>query len=92
MSGAHSSKARTAVPHPRPTYDEARHHAHHTARGTFVGDDGTEVIPVPVLSRTPGEIRASPAWTGADTNAVLLSGGFSEDEIAGLRRDGVVGG
>jgi len=74
------------------TYDEARRHPHHRARGTFVGDDGTEVVPVPILSRTPGERRPSPAWVGADTDDVLSSNGFDAGEIARLRRHGAVGG
>jgi crotonobetainyl-CoA:carnitine CoA-transferase CaiB-like acyl-CoA transferase len=57
-----------------------------------VGDEGTEVVPVPRLSRTPGERRPSPAWIGADTDAVLSSCGFGPDEIGELRRSGVVGG
>ena len=74
------------------TYDEARAYPHHTDRGTFVGDDGTEVVPVPLLSRTPGERRPSPAWVGADTDVVLSSFGFDPEEIAELRRAGAVGG
>ena len=74
------------------TYDEARRYRHHTDRGTFVGEDSTEVIPVPVLSRTPGEIRASPAWTGADTDEVLREAGFDEEKVADLRSSGAVGG
>ena len=48
------------------TYDEARTYRHHLDRGTFIGDNGTEVVPVPILSRTPGEPGPSPAWIGAD--------------------------
>jgi alpha-methylacyl-CoA racemase len=74
------------------TYDEARVYQHHQDRGTFVGDDGTEVVPVPILSRTPGEVRPSPAWVGADTDAVLAAQGFSPEEIGALRAYGAVGG
>lgn len=74
------------------TFDEARRYHHHRDRGTFVGDDGTEVGPVPVLSRTPGEIRPSPAWVGADTDAVLTERGFEAAEIKALRDDGAIGG
>ncbi|MFT5200861.1 MAG: alpha-methylacyl-CoA racemase [Candidatus Aldehydirespiratoraceae bacterium] len=74
------------------TYDEARVYQHHQDRGTFVGHDGTEVVPVPILSRTPGEIRPSPAWVGADTEAVLAAQGFSRDEIDVLRAEGAIGG
>lgn len=74
------------------TYDEARVYPHHTDRGTFTGQSATEVVPVPRLSRTPGELRPSPAWVGADTDAVLSSFGFDSAEIAELRRSGAVGG
>jgi alpha-methylacyl-CoA racemase len=74
------------------TYDEARVYQHHQDRGTFVGDDGTEVVPVPILSRTPGEVRPSPAWVGADTDVVLAAQGFSPEEIGALRAEGAVGG
>ena len=74
------------------TYDEARVYPHHVDRQTFVGDEGTEVVPVPLLSRTPGERRGSPEWVGADTNSVLSSSGFDAREIAELRRRGAVGG
>jgi len=74
------------------TYDEARVYRHHVDRGTFTGDQGTEVVPVPILSRTPGEIRPSPAWVGADTDEVLRACGFNESEIADLRSEDAVGG
>ncbi|MEZ5247384.1 MAG: CaiB/BaiF CoA-transferase family protein [Acidimicrobiales bacterium] len=74
------------------TYDEARRYQHHVDRGTFVGEDHTEVVPVPVLSRTPGEIRPSPSWTGADTDDVLRAAGFDDESIAALRAAGAVGG
>ena len=74
------------------TYDEARVYQHHQDRGTFVGDNGTEVVPVPILSRTPGEVRPSPAWVGADTDVVLAARGFSPEEIGALRAEGAVGG
>ncbi|MDW3217294.1 MAG: CaiB/BaiF CoA-transferase family protein [Acidimicrobiales bacterium] len=74
------------------SFDEAREYAHHRDRGTFVGESHTEVVPVPILSRTPGEIRPSPAWVGADTDDVLTDWGFSESEISSLRSTGAVGG
>lgn len=46
---------------------------------------------VPVkLSETPGGVRVGPPGLGADTDAVLAAHGFSRDEIAALRADGVV--
>jgi len=74
------------------SFDEARTHPHHVARGTFVGDQGTEVVPVPVLSATPGAPGPSPRWIGADTDAVLAEAGFSVEEIAALRHADTIGG
>ena len=74
------------------SFDEARAYPHHADRGTFTGDAGTEVVPVPLLSRTPGETRPSPAWVGADTDAVLSGAGFDAAESAALRDEGVIGG
>ncbi len=46
---------------------------------------------VPVkLSASPGSVRTLPPQLGADTDAFLAANGFSGDEIAGLRRDGVI--
>lgn len=42
------------------------------------------------LSATPATIRRAPPTLGEDTSAILADLGFSDDEIQGLRRDGVV--
>ena len=74
------------------TFDEARAYGHHQDRGTFV-DGGAEMVPIPRLSRTPGELDGrSPHWPGADTDEVLREAGWDADAIAALRRDGVVDG
>lgn len=73
------------------SFTEARQHAHHVARGTFVPGAGMpEMVPTPRLSRTPGEPGTSPAWIGADTDAVLQESGFSEDEVSRLQAAGAV--
>ena len=73
------------------TFDEARVYGHHLDRGTFVDD--AELAVIPRLSRTPGELTGrSPSWAGADTDEVLLAAGWSTDEIASLRADGVIDG
>lgn len=72
------------------TFDEARVHPHNVARGVFI-DGSTETIVVPRLSLTPGDPgRPSPAYPGADTDAVLTERGFSVERIAALRQAGVV--
>jgi len=70
---------------------EAPHHPHAQARGAFVNIDGVpQPGPAPRFSRTPPEARIAPE-RGADTDAVLTEAGFSAADVAGLRREGVVG-
>jgi alpha-methylacyl-CoA racemase len=72
------------------TFSEARSYPHHVERGAFV-DDRPEGAIAPRLSRTPGDPRApSPAYPGADTDAVLTDYGFSSSEIADLRARGAI--
>ena len=73
-------------------FGEAHRHAHNVARRTFVPDPQgkRQVAPAPRLSRTPGQARASYAYAGADTDAVLAQFGVDEDEIARLRGIGAV--
>ena len=67
------------------TFDEARTYPHNVARDAFV-DGGTAVAVAPRLSRTPGDPRRpSPAYPGADTDAVLTEHGFDAAAIADLR-------
>jgi formyl-CoA transferase/CoA:oxalate CoA-transferase len=42
------------------------------------------------LSDTPGRIATVPPLAGADTDAVLAAAGLSAEDIAALRRDGIV--
>lgn len=67
------------------TFSEAREYAHHRERGIFVDGPMPEMVPTPLLSRTPGEPGPSPKWVGADTHAVLTENGFSAAEVATLR-------
>jgi formyl-CoA transferase len=45
---------------------------------------------VPKLLGTPGTVRSSAPRLGEDTDAVLRENGYSDDEIAALRRRGIV--
>jgi alpha-methylacyl-CoA racemase len=73
-------------------FGEAHTHPHNLARGVFVPDPSgrRQVAPAPRLSRTPGEARASYAYAGADTDAILGQFGFAEPDIARLRHIGAV--
>jgi alpha-methylacyl-CoA racemase len=68
--------------------DEAPDHPHNKARGTFVTVDGiVQPAPAPRFSRTPS---ATPTPPEAPSAEVLREWGFGEDEIATLRRAGVL--
>ena len=57
--------------------------------------DGRErhVLGTPVkLSRTPWRVSGRVAAYGADGDQVLLEAGFSSEEVAALRKDGVLCG
>lgn len=71
--------------------DEAPHHPHNMARGTFVTRDGvTQPAPAPRFSRTKPELPHSSPSPGAHTDSVLEWAGYSADEIEGLRAEGSV--
>lgn len=74
------------------SFDEAPHHPHNVARRSFVDVEGSapQLIPLPRLSRTPGEIRPTYAYPGVDTPVVLREFGFSDTEIESLAERGVV--
>lgn len=71
---------------------------HYAARGMIAeieARDGLKVkVPgvVPKLSGTPGSIRTTAPRLGEDTEAVLRSLGYSDQEIATLRAGNVIGG
>jgi crotonobetainyl-CoA:carnitine CoA-transferase CaiB-like acyl-CoA transferase len=48
------------------------------------------LAPTATLTRTPGRLERSLVSVGQDTDDVLGELGFSQDEIAGMRRDGVL--
>lgn len=68
------------------TMDEAETHPHNIARDIFFRHDGVlQPSPAPRFDRTPAGPVAPPQAPGADTEAVLLSLGYSTDDIAEMR-------
>jgi formyl-CoA transferase len=69
---------------------------HYHARGvieTVEGADGLKVqVPgiIPKLSQNPGSIRFRAPTLGEHTNAVLKSAGLSDEQIAILKKSGVL--
>lgn len=71
---------------------EAPEHPHNAARKTFVEVDGvTQPAPSPRFSRTQAEISHAARPPGADSSAVLNDAGFSDDQIAALKAQSVIG-
>jgi alpha-methylacyl-CoA racemase len=71
---------------------DAPHHRQAQARRAYVDVDGfLQPAPAPRFSRTPGCVRSAAPSRGAQGDTVLAECGFGPDEIAALRRAGVVG-
>jgi Predicted acyl-CoA transferases/carnitine dehydratase len=72
------------------TLEEALHHPHNVARGSFVDVDGAPMPgPAPRFSATPGAAGAVPE-VGGDTAAVLAELGYSPAEVGDLRAAGAI--
>jgi alpha-methylacyl-CoA racemase len=70
---------------------EAAGHPHNVARRVFVDVGGfSQPAPAPRFSRTPAAPVAPPAKPGEHTDAALADWGFTPEEIAALRTEGVV--
>jgi alpha-methylacyl-CoA racemase len=70
---------------------EAAGHPHVVARGMIVEHDGMEQpVPAPRFSRTEGEIGGPAPMPGQDTEAVLASFGFDDEEVERLLASGAV--
>jgi alpha-methylacyl-CoA racemase len=73
------------------TLEEAPLHPHNVARGTFIEVDGiVQPGPAPRFSRTPAGKPTPPEAPGERGNASLAQWGLTRDEIAGLKRAGVL--
>lgn len=70
---------------------EAPDHKQNKARGTYIEIDGVvQPAPAPRFSRTKPEVRHGARRAGIDGESILGSVGFSSDQIAELRRSGVL--
>lgn len=65
--------------------------AHAQARGMVVSTGGIDSVGTPIkFSRTPARMRHAPPAFAQDGDAVLAENGFSAEEIARLKRNGVL--
>ena len=70
---------------------EVVNHPHTKHREMVVELDGYQGTGIPTkLGRTPGSVRRKPPQFAADGQAILKEAGYSETEIDGLVKDGVV--
>jgi len=82
--------ARDACVAPVLTLEEAVHHPHNVARGSFVDVAGAPMpAPAPKFSKTPGAAGAI-RELGADTAAILAELGCDDAELARLRAAGAI--
>jgi alpha-methylacyl-CoA racemase len=71
--------------------DEAPHHPHNVARGSFVEVEGVvQPAPMPRFSATPGRIRGRPPRVGEHNETALTDWGISADRLAELRLAGAL--
>ena len=74
------------------TFNEAPHHPHNKARGTFVDVEGVpQPNPAPRFSRTPGSVKGAAPDYGQNTKEGLIEWGFQEKEVQELIEHNVVG-
>jgi alpha-methylacyl-CoA racemase len=61
------------------------------ARDSFLDVDGVlQPAPAPRFSRTPASVQRGPPIPGSNTNEILSMWGFSDAEIADLRKNGAI--
>jgi len=74
------------------SFREAPHHPHNKARGSYVEVEGiVQPGPAPRFSRTPSRVNFGPPAFGAQTEEALAQWGFSQGEIAELKKAKAVG-
>jgi alpha-methylacyl-CoA racemase len=71
--------------------EEAVEHPHMRARRSFLDVDGVlQPAPAPRFSRTPTSVQSGPPIPGSNTKDILSAWGFSDAEIADLRKNGAI--
>ncbi|HJQ03452.1 MAG TPA: CaiB/BaiF CoA-transferase family protein [Jatrophihabitans sp.] len=74
------------------TLAEAPEHPHNMARGNYIEAAGVTVAaPTPRFSATATAPAGPPPRSGADTDALLTELGYSEQQLAQLRADRIIG-
>ncbi len=77
---------------PVMSLDEAPHHPHMAARGTFIEVDGATVPgPAPRFGRSGAAAPQPAPHPGGDTDVLLAELGFAADTAADMRAAGIVG-
>ena len=70
---------------------EAQKHPHNVERQTYIEVDGMmQPAPAPRFSATPSEVQFGSQAAGENTEEILQTWGFSEEEIGKLREGGAV--
>ncbi|MGH8950382.1 MAG: CaiB/BaiF CoA transferase family protein [Acidimicrobiia bacterium] len=70
---------------------QAPAHPHNRSRDVFVDVDGvTQPAPSPRFSSTPTSLPTAPSYPGRDTDRLLETLGYSQDDASMLRRVGAV--
>jgi alpha-methylacyl-CoA racemase len=70
---------------------EAVRHEHARVRKTHITvEDVVQPAPAPRFSRSSPDVPTAPREPGIDTDAVLSTWGFSEEDLAALRKGGVI--
>jgi crotonobetainyl-CoA:carnitine CoA-transferase CaiB-like acyl-CoA transferase len=75
-----------AANHPQVLHRGLISEMNHPTRGPL-----KQIAPAVRLSETPGEMRLAPPRLGEHTHEVLKAGGYADEEIARLRREGAAG-
>lgn len=72
-------------------FDEVELHSHNAARGNFLRVDGIlQAAPAPRFDRTPTAAPATPQAAGANAAELLSRLGYSQAEIAKLKKSGAL--